>query len=51
MDLEKCKGCKYFSSYYHGGAVGTIQFSYRCWWTVTDPRKVKKEECHKETEE
>lgn len=48
MTREQCKGCQYYSSYYHGGSVGTIQFSHRCWWTAKDPEKIQPEECRRE---
>ena len=45
LDIEKCKECKYFSSHYHGGPVGKIQISHRCWWTLKPVEKVAEEEC------
>lgn len=48
MNYEKCKGCKYFSSHYHGGSVGTIQISHRCWWTLKQVEKVAEEECKRD---
>ena len=47
MTKEQCKGCPYYSSYFHGGSVGTIRFSNRCWWTLKDPEKIQPEECHR----
>lgn len=51
MTREQCKGCPYYSSYYHGGSVGTIRFSHRCWWTLKDPEKIQPEECRRGKEE
>jgi len=45
MENEKCKGCPYYKSYYHGFGVGTIMFSHRCWWTGRDPANMKDEDC------
>lgn len=47
LDIEKCKECKYFSSYYHGGAVGAIQISRRCWWTLKPIEKISEKECNR----
>lgn len=51
MAPDKCAKCPYYKSYYHGGSVGTIQFSHRCWWTLKDPEKITEEECHYKSEE
>ena len=50
MDHEKCKGCPYFKSYYHGFGVGSIMFSYRCWWTGRDPAEIRDEDCRRKEE-
>jgi len=50
MDSEKCKGCPYYKSYYHGFGVGSIMFSHRCWWTGRDPANMKDDECHRQEE-
>ena len=49
MENEKCKGCPYYESYFHGFGIGSISLSHRCLWTLKDPKNVKPGECHKET--
>jgi len=51
MENEKCKGCPYYKSYYHGFGVGSVMFSHRCWWTGRDPADMKDLECHRSTEQ
>jgi len=46
MTKEHCKGCPYYSSYFHGFGI-PVMFSYRCWWTLKDPEKITPEEFHK----
>ena len=48
MTKEQCKGCPYYSSYFHGSGVRDIRMSHRCWWTAKDPEKIQPEECRRE---
>ena len=47
MKSEKCKGCRYYQEYFHGFGVNMVYLSYRCTWTLKNPKDVKPEECHK----
>ena len=47
MNIDNCRSCPHFKSYYHGFGVGSIMFSHRCWWTGRDPEKMQPEECRR----
>lgn len=51
MNIEKCKDCPHFKSYYHGFGVGSVMFSHRCWWTGRDPADMKDEDCRRSGDE
>jgi len=51
MNIEKCKNCPHFKSYYHGFGVGSLMFSHRCWWTGRDPADMADEDCRRSGDE
>lgn len=42
MDIKRCKGCKYFRSYFHWFSTNGVRITHRCWWAMIDAEKVKK---------